>query len=324
MGDSLLLSICIPTYNRAAALKEALSSILPQVAERVDVEIVICDNASTDATPDDCRELAATQPRVRYFRSESNVGMDGNVKACFEQARGMYVSLFSDDDVATPAFFTRLIARLEQYRPALLYANHTPFFGGDPVCLGRPQAAVVGPVVLDGRAFFMRFGLGFISALTIRADLGRQFLDRIVLWEGTAHMDIAARVSLSVVAPCVYDGTLMVLARQDEGAGSRILRYGVVHVLRAYERLGAEGFLSVADIQFLRRRNLVPILPRCILNNRCNDEEIFSFTQLMRLFGRDPRFYVAAPLLMIPARWVRAVAVPLRAFVRKRRRVGHG
>src|SRR5262249_53252835 len=48
-----LVSICIPTYNSARYLPEAIESVLAQ--EFADYELVVCDNASTDATPEICR-----------------------------------------------------------------------------------------------------------------------------------------------------------------------------------------------------------------------------------------------------------------------------
>jgi len=84
-----LLSLCIPTYNRASLLEPMLQSLCRQCAafgERV--EIVVSDNASTDATPAVVATASAIHP-IRYFRNDENVGSRNFVLAV-EQASGEY------------------------------------------------------------------------------------------------------------------------------------------------------------------------------------------------------------------------------------------
>lgn len=76
-----LLSICIPTYNRAQLLKETLESVLVQVDRtNIDkVEIIIADNASTDETDAVMAEIKKNaKPAIKYLKNEKNVGLDGN------------------------------------------------------------------------------------------------------------------------------------------------------------------------------------------------------------------------------------------------------
>jgi len=83
-GDHPKISVCIPTYNRAGYLREALDSILRQTLQ--DFEIVVCDDASTD----DTRQLVASigDDRLRYFRQPRNVGIAENRNLCLQMARG--------------------------------------------------------------------------------------------------------------------------------------------------------------------------------------------------------------------------------------------
>ena len=76
----------LPVYNGADYLAEAIDSILKQSFE--DFELLIQDNASTDATGEICRAYAASDPRVRYVRNPQNVGAAGNYNLVFERARG--------------------------------------------------------------------------------------------------------------------------------------------------------------------------------------------------------------------------------------------
>ena len=67
------VSIGMPIYNGERYLRSALDSLLAQTFEAF--EIIISDNASTDATPAICSAYAAKDPRIRYYRNERNIGV---------------------------------------------------------------------------------------------------------------------------------------------------------------------------------------------------------------------------------------------------------
>lgn len=109
-----LLSVCIPTYNRAERLAEALNCIAPQIEEIAadgEVELVISDNASPDATPDVVRAAQAKYPGViRYSRNDSNIGFTGNLsRLCDELACGEYCWLIGDDDLVVEGGIIRVL-----------------------------------------------------------------------------------------------------------------------------------------------------------------------------------------------------------------------
>ncbi len=100
MSDKLLVSVCVPTYNRAQYLSESLSTITQQ--DYAPLEVILSDNGSTDGTETLCRSLAARDSRIRYFRQPRNIGLYGNFNFCIEQARGEVLCLFHDDDLYDP------------------------------------------------------------------------------------------------------------------------------------------------------------------------------------------------------------------------------
>jgi glycosyltransferase involved in cell wall biosynthesis len=97
-----ILSICIPTYNRAHYLENALLSILyqfkddPELASQV--EVVVSDNASPDNTKALVERYQSRIPRLTYNRNEENVGPDRNVLKAVECASGTYGWYLGDDD----------------------------------------------------------------------------------------------------------------------------------------------------------------------------------------------------------------------------------
>lgn len=118
---SPLLSICIPTYNRAGFLAEAIASVLDQGG--ADVEITVSDNASTDGTWDELEALAARHPCLRIRRWETNQGADRNYLQCVEMATGTYCLILGSDDVLLPGSLEAIRAILRSEGPDILLFN---------------------------------------------------------------------------------------------------------------------------------------------------------------------------------------------------------
>lgn len=93
---TIRLSICIPTYNRAALLRETLESIFAQ--SREELEVVVCDNASTDETERVISEYREKFQHLTHFCWPENMGFDRNILKAVEIARGEYCWLLGDDD----------------------------------------------------------------------------------------------------------------------------------------------------------------------------------------------------------------------------------
>lgn len=107
---SIKLSICIPTYNRAAFLGEALDSVIRQATE--EVEIVVSDNASTDCTEALVRDYQTRFPRIRYHKNPENLGADRNFLKVVEQAEGEYCWLMGSDDALAEGAIAIMLAAL--------------------------------------------------------------------------------------------------------------------------------------------------------------------------------------------------------------------
>lgn len=101
MENKPLLSICIPTYNRAGILEVTLKRIVNQIAELENKDLVslfISDNASTDNTREIVQRFVNPDIHIEYHCNERNLGPDRNFLKCFQAVRGKYVWLLSDDD----------------------------------------------------------------------------------------------------------------------------------------------------------------------------------------------------------------------------------
>lgn len=108
-----LVSLCLPTYNRAAALRECLCSIR-QIAY-APLEVIISDNSSEDDTPAVCREAMRDDPRIRYVRQPRNLGLYGNHNVCISESRGELLCFFHDHDEHEPRMVQEYVAFLQRY-----------------------------------------------------------------------------------------------------------------------------------------------------------------------------------------------------------------
>lgn len=105
------VTIGLPVYNGQNYLVETLESILAQTF--TDFELVISDNASTDDTEKICREYAARDERIRYFRNSVNIGASANYNRAFELGVAPYFKWAAHDDLLAPAFLERCVQALD-------------------------------------------------------------------------------------------------------------------------------------------------------------------------------------------------------------------
>jgi hypothetical protein len=114
-----LVSVGIPTFQRADKLERAVESVMSQTHRNI--ELVISDNASQDHTEALCRALCARDSRVRYLRSTVNRGPTANFNTIFGELSGDYAMVLSDDDWLDADYLTSCLTELQR-RPDLVLA----------------------------------------------------------------------------------------------------------------------------------------------------------------------------------------------------------
>jgi GT2 family glycosyltransferase len=107
-----LVSAIVPTYNRAYCVTRAIDSVLAQTYGNV--EVVVIDDGSTDATADVIRERYGSDLRVRYFY-QANGGVSAARNTGLRQARGEFIALIDSDDYWHPWKLQAQIAALRQF-----------------------------------------------------------------------------------------------------------------------------------------------------------------------------------------------------------------
>lgn len=107
-----LVSILIPVYNRRKFIEESVNSALHQTYQNI--EIIICDNKSTDGTYEFLLEKYGNNSKIILHQNESNGGPVMNWKQCLQRAKGKYVKILWSDDVIAPSFVSKCVDVMEQ------------------------------------------------------------------------------------------------------------------------------------------------------------------------------------------------------------------
>lgn len=124
-----LVSVGLPTYNRAPLLRRAVQSVLSQDYDNV--ELVISDNASSDETRVVCEELARRDTRVRYIRQPTNIGPTANYAAVFRESHGEFYMNFADDDWLGQSYISECVRALLDNPDLILVCGKSRYYSGD-------------------------------------------------------------------------------------------------------------------------------------------------------------------------------------------------
>jgi len=108
MNDSSILTICVPTFNRAEHLQASLKSILTQTERNF--TLYVLDDASTDSTAEVVSSF--NDARIRYVRHEKNRGLYGNMNYALNLPLAKYLAIYHDHDLYCPTIVSKSLTAL--------------------------------------------------------------------------------------------------------------------------------------------------------------------------------------------------------------------
>jgi glycosyltransferase involved in cell wall biosynthesis len=211
----------MPIYNEEKFLREAVDSLLSQ--DYTDFELIICDNASQDATQEICREYAARDPRVRYYRNETNVGANENYNRAVRFSRGEYFMLAGGHDLWAPTYLSRCLEVLESDATVVHCNSMAQHMSQDGKEIGR----TIRQIDTRRHGVFVRAHLvlwqasEFVSYSVIRSSALRQ--TRLSL-PGILFPDILLGFELALLGPTAIVPEPLLFLRDNRGEGSRPIK----------------------------------------------------------------------------------------------------
>lgn len=123
-----LVSAVFPVFNEEEFIDEAINSIINQ--NYPNLEIIICDNASTDNTGRICEKYATIDSRISYFRHKNNIGAVKNFSFALSKAKGKYFMWAAGHDLWSSNLIPQCVQLLEKF------PNTTTAFG-TPIWINR-------------------------------------------------------------------------------------------------------------------------------------------------------------------------------------------
>jgi len=133
MKDNLpLVSIGIPTYNRAKLLKRSIESLLSQDYENI--EILISDNASTDNTQEVCQHYVQKDSRIKYVQHATNHGPGENFSYVLLNATGQFFMWLGDDDWLDSDYISKCVNQLINDKVFSLVSGTSKYYKGNINC----------------------------------------------------------------------------------------------------------------------------------------------------------------------------------------------
>ena len=152
MTRTPLVTVCVPTYNRAGYLAQCLEAIRRQTHEAF--ELLVLDNASTDETPQVVQRLA--DARLRYIRQPENLGQIPNVNRGLELAAGEFVCICHDDDIWAPTFLERQLAAMRR-DPSVAFSHTAVWLCTEAGAARGVHRVEARDYLRNGREAFLRY-----------------------------------------------------------------------------------------------------------------------------------------------------------------------
>lgn len=298
-----ILSIAIPTWNRAHYLSITLAQLHQEAAglPAAEVEILVSDNGSTDHTQKIIEDYRARGMQIRYVRNEENIGSDRNIAQCFNLSMGRYVLLLGDDDILVDGAIAWLLQKLRKknYGVVLLrpYGYDHDFRAEYPGLGGQDNE------YSDAGTFLSKIGAlsTLISANVINKSLLHEVDARQFCGSNLVQLHLVIRAAIKGMNNCETDRYLVACKRNNSGGYdfSEVFVQNFCTILDQYRDAG----LSENDIASIEKRMLVGFYPSYVWKQCIARHPSFLSTQGRfenRFNGRWIYKFFVAPIFWLP------------------------
>lgn len=265
-----LLTIAIPTYNRAADLDACLARIAGQPGVGGEVELLVSDNCSTDATEAVVKSWQAKGAKITYLRNAQNIGPDNNFVQCYKAASGRYFWLLGDDDMILDGAIPRITGILKEGLFGAIYL--TSYGYRKDLALERPAGGRSGyDVYSDPAGFLARAGyfLTFISGNIVNKELLGGGLDFDVFRNTNLIQLCWTFGAVFSGKPNVVVNDYCLAAKADASGGYKLCQVFGKNFIDACEISIGRG-VNPAYFEIIKRRLLLRFFPANIIRARKN------------------------------------------------------
>ncbi|GMK42110.1 hypothetical protein PCCS19_51690 [Paenibacillus sp. CCS19] len=292
-----VLSICIPTYNRAADLNRCLQTIVHQIGDCSLFEVVVSDNASPDGTQQVLAAFAKAYPNLnlRYWRNDDNIGAERNIIKLLDDARGDYVLLHGDDDFFNDLTIMPMLHLIQTNRDCSVFFLNVL---GDDGLVHR----------LEGLETFIETASlhsGFISSVMLQSEAYRQIEDKTkFIGSGFNHIYLQLEALRSNPRFAIVNKALFGYAG-NKPTGYNYGKFFIEGYLSILEHYRSNGLSDEALLKEKRSMLATTVLPwyKRIIEEQLGID-ISGFEEIYTAHYKDEPYYVAI------LEWIRNIKPP--------------
>jgi len=297
-----LLTIAIPTWNRAPFLALTLAQIAKEACDDWGaVELLVSDNASSDGTGQVVSAAVSSGMPLRYIKNAENIGSDANIAQCFNLAKCDYVLILGDDDVlidgALKLLLTRLASNLFGVVCLRAYGFDSDFREEYPGIFGKEH------VFTDASLFLTSIGamMTLISSCVICKSLLGNLDAREFIGGNLVQLHLVLRAALSAHKNLFVDKYLIACRRNNSGGYdfSDVFVKNLGDVLDSALHFG----LKKSALLAIENRLLKTYYPYYVLRQRLYETGDLSHTVLTfqnRFHGNRQFKYWVRPIICWP------------------------
>jgi abequosyltransferase len=306
---NILLSICIPTFNRAKYLDKCLAQFCQQAADFPGkLEIIVSDNASNDNTTEIVKKYNHKYCPISYNKNEINIGADANIIKLLSQIRGKYFWVFGDDDILLDGKLRVIFKALNENDVGMIYLENYWFqedFEREKPRMGDSNQI---EIFLEKKSFLKKINIWttFLSA---------GIFDKSVLLKVDLQAYVGTNLNqLQWVLPaifmekqCLYIGGLMIACKGANTGGYGLFKTFGTSLNQIVTQLQLKGLvtgycLDVLNFYFIK--DFMPVYCIKYKQNKLDgfDNEPSPFAILRPLYKKYFIYWlVLAPIDVLPA-----------------------
>ena len=161
-----LISVIMPLYNAERFVGESIENVLRQTVG--DFELIVIDDASTDASAEIARAYAAKDNRIVLMHNELNSGAARTRNRALDAARGKFITFMDADDLCSPERFAKQLAFFERHPQTDICGSYYTMFGTRG---GNDELKIQGPLTHEEIQYQLFFGCPFgMSSVMLRSE----------------------------------------------------------------------------------------------------------------------------------------------------------
>ena len=177
--EQKLLTIAIPTYNRAKDLKSCLSQLCKNLkgSEQL-IELLVSDNNSTDDTEGVVGDFIAKGYRIIYKKNKENIGASKNFIQCFNMATAKYLWVMGDDDLLLNGYLNKIVEILKSGEYGVVHMRSYSY--QEDYVAEKPKNTEFNYIIFDDNAKFIKKAshtLTFTSSNIVNRDMVDKTID---------------------------------------------------------------------------------------------------------------------------------------------------